>query len=160
MQIPLRDGRVVLTTDAFDQLRVRMADISDPSACACCAEECSSTLSVVVEFCDMIVEKEIAIPGQFTDISEPQAELEDGSYMYVTIEIACTPCGWTLGIGICAFCVATNQSTGESWTALIPFADEEEAGGGSCPQPGAVDLECFGLQFGIPCITTASATIS
>ncbi len=144
----------------FDETTVFLEPELSDTACKCCATSCESTLTVTVEWCGMTVTKVVAIPATAVNFGIPDATLPDGSYMYVGVEIACTPCGWQLGIGICAVCVATNQSTSDAWEALVPFANVPEAGGGYCPETGAVGLTCFGDQFGIPCVTTASASIA
>jgi hypothetical protein len=154
-KVRLRDGKVALKNGVI----YLGSDELDDRPCKCCAGECG-TLTVTVEWCGMTVTKAVAIPGVSGGFGLPDATLPDGSYMYVGTQIACTPCGWQVGIGICAVCVETNQFTGEAWEALVPFSDTPEAGGGYCPEPGAVTLTCFGDQFGIPCVTNAAATIA
>jgi hypothetical protein len=153
-KVKLRDEKVPLRGNAI----YLVEDDADLRPCKCCAAQCG-TLTVTVEWCGMTVTKVVAIPGTAADFSIPDATLPDGSYMYVSVAIGCTPCGWQLGIGICAACVATNQFTGEAWEALVPFAETPAADGGYCPG-GPVALTCFGDQFGIPCVTSATATIS
>jgi hypothetical protein len=126
--------------------------------CNCCATDCG-TLTVTVEWCGMTVTHVVPIPGSAGNFSIPDASLPDGSYMYVSVQISCTPCGWHVGVGMCAQCVSTNQFTGETWEALVPFSDTPEASGVYCPELGTVDLTCFGDQFGIPCVTTATGVI-
>lgn len=138
---------------------VRLAPSSDDRACKCCAFECEVEVTISISFCGMSVNVTMPIPG-FLNSLLSTVELPDGSFIVPSASIYCTPCGWTLDIGICAYCVETDQFASEGFTASIPFAATEETlGAGHCPESGAVELECFGEQFGIPCITTTSATI-
>lgn len=151
LKIPTRDGQIVMA-GGF----VRLNDQSDERGCKCCAASCESSLTVSVTFCGMTVTETIAIPGI---LGQGTASLPDGSYLVLSAQMSCSPCGWDLLIGVCAYCEATGQAASDGFTALIPFAAAEEAAGGYCPQTGAVALECFGLEFGIPCVTNPTATI-
>lgn len=152
LEIPTRDGAIVLADGA-----VRLNDPADDRACKCCALSCSSELTVSVSFCGMTVTETLPIPGI---LNQGIVVLPDESYLIVSAQISCTPCGWDVLVGVCAYCVATGQAASDAFTALIPFAAAAEPAGGYCPEAGAVALECFGLQFGIPCVTTATATIA
>lgn len=153
--IALQGGKVVMYGD---KVGTEQECCCGAEGCGECAESCSATVSVRVEWCGMEVEFSLPIPGSvgFTeDPDPPDAE----SYLTVSASIACGTCGWILEITVCANCAATNQFASDGFTAFIPFASTQEAGGGYCPQSGTVELECFGEQFGIPCKTTATATI-
>lgn len=154
IKVPIRDGGVVLTGEA-----VRLSFESDRRGCRCCAIECQTQLTVTVQFCGMTAVRTLPIPGVLGGFDQVEA-LPDGSFLIVSVQIGCTPCGWSLLIGVCAFCVATNQFASDAFTGKISFADTEEPGGGYCPWPGPVALTCFGTQFGIPCVVTASASIA
>ena len=157
MQISLVDERVVFVREPGFLDLVRGVLPGDESGCKCCATSCAAELELSVSFCGMTVEETIPIPGI---LGQGQANLPDGSFLILSADILCTPCGWTLGIGVCACCDATGEAASDSFTALIPFAAAEEPAGGYCPEPGPVALECFGLQFGIPCVTTPTAVVS
>lgn len=123
--------------------------------CADCDEE----VTVAVEWCDMAVSFSIPVPGAsgFVEALNPPPE----SYMIVDATISCTNCGWALMISVCAYCAETNQFASDGFTAVIPFVDVEAPPQGNyCPQSGAVTLECFGEQFGIPCKTSATASVA
>jgi hypothetical protein len=156
MKIGLKGGRVLFVDD-----RVRAGEPDDTTLCKCCAASCESEVTVSCTFCGMTAEETFSIPGILTTggpgLPDVSASLPDGSYIILSAQISCTPCGWALLIGVCAFCVATSQFSSDGFTALIPFAGAESPGG--CPEAGPVTLECFGLQFGIPCSTTTTATI-
>ena len=152
--ITFQDGKAVFHGDK----------VGSEQSCCCergcgeCAEECEGTVAIRVEWCGMEVEFNLAIPGSsgfVEDLDPPDAE----SYLIVNASIDCATCGWALSITVCASCSETNEFASDGFTALIPFAATEEAAGGYCPQSGAVALECFGEQFGIPCLTEATATI-
>jgi len=156
MEVPLRDGKVVVLIDNGGEILVRFGQSGDGVSCKCCPTECDSTLAVEVTFCGMTVSLTVPIPG-----SAGQTVIkEDESFLTVDASIACTPCGWFLGITVCAFCVETNVFASDGFVAEIPFADAEEPSGGHCPEMGPVVLECFGDQFGIPCVTAPTATIT
>lgn len=139
---------------------VKFADSEDTSLCRCCADSCSNSVTVTVTFCGITREYEVPIPGSFSEQFDLDGPGPGQSYLNVDVLIGCTPCGWMLTIGICAFCEETNQFVSEGFTALIPFAGYEEIeGGGDCPEAGPVDLICFGDQFGIPCVTVTTAVI-
>ena len=148
----LRDGKVV-ATDGLVHLREQ----GDPTACKCCASECESEVTISVSFCGMTINAtlEIADVPYFRE-----ATLPDNSYIFLWAEISCTPCGWKLNLLICAYCVSTQEAGSDAFTASVPFATSAEAGGGYCPETGAIDLTCFGDQFGIPCVTTTTASIA
>lgn len=153
------DGGIrVHAVSPFD-LRVffRERGDADDLPCKCCAADCESQLTINVTFCGMTVEETLPIPGI---LNQGIDTLPDDSFLIVSASISCGPCGWYLDIGVCAYCVATNQFASDGFTGYVPFAATPEAGGGYCPEAGAVDLTCFGDQFGIPCITTATATIA
>lgn len=145
-KIRLHDGRVFLSEDTDDR------------PCKCCAFECEAELEIEVTFCGMTLNATVQIPG-FTDFAE--VTLPDGSYILLSAQIGCGPCGWEISIGICAYCDATQVAGSDAFTASVPFAATEETfGAGHCPESGAVDLECFSEQFGIPCVTTVTASIA
>lgn len=145
-KIRLHDGRVFL------------ADDTDSRPCKCCAFECATELTIEVTFCGMTAIRTVPIPG-ILDGNQIET-LPDDSYLIVSGQISCTPCGWFVDIGICGFCESTQQAASDGFTGFIPFAATAEAGGGYCPETGAVDLTCFGEQFGIPCVTTTTAEIA
>lgn len=145
-KIRLHDGLVFLSEE------------TDGRPCKCCAFECESEVSVSVEWCGMSVAFSLPIPGSSGFVEDPTPPPD--SYLIVDAQISCTPCGWSLVIGVCAYCDETGQFASDSFTALIPFASAEEPAGGYCPEAGAVDLVCFGDQFGIPCVTTTTASIA
>lgn len=136
---------------------VFLSEETDHRPCKCCAFECEAELTVETTFCGMTVTETLPIPGI---LNQGQANLPDGSYLILSAEISCTACGWELLIGVCAYCDATGQAASDAFTASIPFSDTAEAGGGYCPDFGAVDLTCFGDQFGIPCVTNTTASIA
>lgn len=140
---------------------VWLSERGDNRPCKCCAFECDDEVTITITFCGYTETFSIPIPG-FGGIN---LDLDGGgpgeSYLIADAEISCGPCGWFLSISICAFCEETNVFASDGFTALIPFADEEETlGAGYCPESGAVDLECFGDQFGIPCVTVTTASIA
>lgn len=143
---------------------IRMGESGDERPCQCCAGECDSEVTITCDFCGMTAEETFSIPGILITggpgLPIVSASLPDGSYIILSAQISCTACGWALVIGVCAYCVSTGQASSDAFTALIPFAAAEEPGGGYCPETGPVTLECFGLQFGIPCVTTTTATIA
>jgi len=137
--------------------QVFLAEHDDGRPCKCCAFECDADLTISVSFCGMTINAtlEIADVPYFR-----QATLPDNSYIFLWAEISCTPCGWKLNLLICAYCVSTQEAGSDAFTASVPFATSAEAGGGYCPETGAIDLTCFGDQFGIPCVTTTTASIA
>jgi hypothetical protein len=137
--------------------QVFLAEHDDDRPCKCCAFECEADLTISVSFCGMTVNATLEIPGVL-DFAE--ATLPDGSYIILNAEISCTPCGWGLILGICAYCDSTEEFGSDAFTASVPFAASAEAGGGYCPETGAVALTCYGEQFGIPCVTTTTASIA
>lgn len=152
-------GRLISGKIRLHEGLVFVSEETDDRPCKCCAEECERTVTIAVSFCGMSVEFVLQIPGTSGFIQDPNPPPD--SFLLVDSQILCTACGWLLGIGVCAFCNETQQFASDTFTALIPFADSEEsAGAGYCPESGAVDLVCFGEQFGIPCITTPTATVS
>lgn len=153
LKAALRGGKVVLLGN-----KVRLGEDGDERPCKCCAAECESEVTVTVEWCGMSVTLTVPIPGSSGFVEDPDPPPD--SSLQADALISCTGCGWELVISVCAYCAATTQFASDAFTAFIPFANSEEAGGGYCPEPGAVELTCFGEQFGIPCITTVSATIA
>lgn len=149
----LQDGRVVLV----DSL-VRLGEQGDERPCKCCALECDAELTIEVTFCGMTATRTVSIPG-ILDGNQIET-LPDDSYLIVSGQISCGLCGWFVDIGVCAYCVSTNEFASDGFTALVPFAATAETGGGYCPEAGPIDLVCFGDQFGIPCVTTATAEIA
>ena len=125
--------------------------------CKCCADDCTEEVTISVSFCGMTVTETLPIPGILT---QGQANLPDGSYLIVSAQISCGPCGWYLDIGVCAYCDATQQAASDGFTAYIPFAETPADGNTYCPEAGPVTLTCFGEQFGIPCVTIPSASIA
>lgn len=144
-KIRLQDGLVFLSQAADDR------------PCKCCAFQCEADLSIQVSFCGMTLNATIEIPDI---LSFAQEDLPDGSYIILSAQISCGPCGWELSIGICAYCESTQQAASDAFTASLPFAESPEANGTYCPETGAIDLTCFGDQFGIPCVTTTTASIA
>lgn len=107
----------------------------------------------------MSVTAEVDIPG-FLNSFDSTVILPDGSFLIPSASIGCTTCGWSLSVEVCAYCAETNQFAGEGYTAKIPFAEDEAATGGYCPESGAVELICFSEQFGVPCVVPVSAVIA
>ena len=137
-------------------LQTRLDDRNLP--CKCCATSCSTQVSISVSFCGMTVTTTVPIPGV---LGFAQANLPDGSYLIVSAQIACGPCGWGLSMGVCGYCEETQEAASDGFSAAIPFAEmPQHANGTYCPQAGAVNLECFGDQFGIPCVTNPSVIIA
>ncbi len=151
-------GRSISGKIRVHEGRVFLSESTDARPCKCCAFECESELTIEVTFCGMTAVRTVPIPG-ILDGNQIET-LPDGSYLIVSASISCGPCGWALDIGVCAYCEATQQAASDGFTALIPFAATAEATGGYCPESGAVDLTCFGEQFGIPCVTTTTAEIA
>jgi hypothetical protein len=139
-------------------VRVFLAAEDDDTPCKCCASECSGEVSIEVTFCGMTVSLSLPIPGASGFVEE--ADSVPQSYLIVEASISCTGCEWLLVISVCAYCDETNQFASDGFYACIPFAEEPESGCCFCPQSGPVTLECFGEQFGIPCVTTATASIA
>jgi hypothetical protein len=129
----------------------------DDLPCKCCSFECGNDLLISLSFCGMTLNATVPIPGI---LNQAQANLPDGSYLILSAQIDCGPCGWSVLIGVCAYCEATQQAASDSFTASIPFGENPEGNGRYCPETGAVDLVCFGEQFGIPCVTTPTASIA
>jgi len=125
--------------------------------CKCCATSCPTQVSISVTFCGMTVTATVPLPGV---LGFAQETLPDDSYLIVSAQISCTPCGWFFDMGVCAYCAATQQAASDGFTAAIPFASTAKADGTYCPRTGAVTLTCFGEQFGIPCVTTPSVSIA
>ena len=136
---------------------VFLSEQTDDRPCKCCALECEAELDIEVTFCGMTLNATVQIPGILTFA---QVDLPDGSYIILSAQISCGVCGWELNIGVCAYCESTQQAASDAFIASVPFADTAEATGGYCPETGAVDLTCFGDQFGIPCVTTTTASIA
>lgn len=156
----VRDDEIWLVRDTVNDEYVRVADASDSAACKCCAFECEAELTISVSFCGMDATVTLPIPG-FLTLAEPIATLPDDSYILMGGSITCTPCGWFVDLFLCAFCVGTEEFASDGYTAFVPFSEtpEDEAALFYCPAPGNVELECFGDQFGIPCITTVTAVV-
>lgn len=125
--------------------------------CKCCATDCDLELSISVSFCGMTVNATLPIPGILGFAEET---LPDDSYLLVSATISCGPCGWFLDIGVCGYCTETQQAASDGFTAYIPFAGTPKADGTYCPEAEPVTLQCFSEQFGIPCVTDASAVIA
>lgn len=131
-------------------------------ACCCCgpcAASCDQTVTIHVEWCGMEVDITLPIPGS-SGFVEDTSPPDENSYLIVDALIGCGSCGFNLIISVCAACTDTSEFASDSFTAFIPFAATEEPEGGFCPQSGEIELVCFGDQFGFPCKTTATATIS
>lgn len=158
VKVVLRNGEVFMVRDSFDALTVRLASDGEESACKCCAFECEVEVTISVTFCGVTSTFTMPIPG-IGNFEDPLPGEED--FLLVGADITCGPCGWYLTITICGYCEETDLFVSEGYTAEIPFASSEETpGDGYCPESGEVDLECFGDQFGIPCVTTTTATIA
>lgn len=149
------DDKIPVTT-VFTGFQNELQVRESYRACYCCAESCEAELTIEVTFCGMTAIRTVPIPG-ILDGNQIET-LPDDSYLIVSAQIACTPCGWELSIGVCAYCVATGQAASDAFTATIPFGGGSPSGG-YCPLNGVIELECFGEQFGIPCVTTATAEI-
>lgn len=130
---------------------------ADDIPCKCCSDSCENEMTVSVTWCGMTVTETLPIPGV---LNQAQANLPDGSYLIVSASISCGPCGWAVSVGVCAYCEATEEAASDGFDAFVPFADQPDAGRSYCPQSGAVDLQCFGDQFGIPCVTNPTVSIS
>lgn len=142
-------------------LRIFMAErnVNDDLPCKCCAQECESEMTVSVSFCGMTVTETLAIPGI---LNQGQANLPDGSYLILSASISCGPCGWFVDIGVCAYCDATQEAASDAFTGTVPFDDTPSPPNSNtyCPELGAVNLTCFGDQFGLPCLTNPTANIA
>jgi hypothetical protein len=108
----------------------------------------------------MSVDLVVQIPGSMNgNTSKPQP---NQSFLTVDSSIACVACGWLLTITVCGYCEETNTFASDGFYATIPFSDTAEPGSNECcycPTVGVVDLCCFGEQFDLPCVTTATAEI-
>jgi hypothetical protein len=158
MDVPFRDDRVVVVLDQFGAASVRLGTQGDGVSCSCCAEECEQTVDISVSWCGMSVDFSVPVPGfagEIDSLPDP-----DESFLQVGAVISCGPCGWFLSILICAYCDETDQFVSEGFEATIPFSESLEDDGTSCPESGEVELVCFGEQFGIPCVTVPTATIT
>jgi hypothetical protein len=123
-----------------------------------CAE-CEQEVQIAVSWCGMAVAFSIQVPGSSGFVSDPDPP--ENSFLIADASIACINCGWALAVSVCAYCAETNQFASDGFSAIIPFVDVEEPPSGNyCPKSGAVDLDCFGDQFGIPCRTTVTATVA
>lgn len=144
-------------------LEIFMAErgVEDELPCKCCAQECDSELTVSVTFCGMTVTETIPIPGMIM-FPNGQANLPDGSYLILSANTSCGPCGWFVDIGVCAYCDATQEAASDAFSATVPFDDTPSPPDSNtyCPEPGPVNLTCFGDQFGLPCLTNPTATIA
>lgn len=149
-----RDGRIL----QVDSGLLRAVLPGDENGCKCCAFECAEEVTIEMSFCGMSLTAVMPIPG-FLNSFDSTVTLPDGSYLIPTASIGCTPCGWSLSVEVCAYCVETNQFAGEGYTANIPFSEEETQTGGFCPESGPVPLVCFSEQFGIPCVVPVSVVI-
>jgi len=137
---------------------VLLLERGDTRGCKCCAVECEGEVTISVTFCGVTLTFTVPIPG-IGNFEDPLPG--EDSYLLVGADITCGPCGWYLTITICGYCEETDLLVSEGFTALIPFAENEEVfGNGHCPGDGEVVLECFGDQFGIPCVTVTTATIA
>lgn len=153
-------GRLINNRIRVHDGKVFMSEEADDRPCKCCATECAAELTIEVSFCGMTVTEPILIPGILT-YPYGIATLPDGSYLIVSAEISCTACGWEVLIGVCGYCDSTGAAASDSFTAFVPFAaTAEQPPNLYCPEAGAVDLVCFGQQFGIPCVVTPTATIA
>lgn len=132
-------------------------DLQDPP-CKCCAFECGEELTVSLTFCGMTVTETIPIPGQI-EFPGGQAVLPDGSFIILGASIVCDVCHWVVNVSVCAYCDATQEFASDSFEAFVPFAASPYEFNRYCPQTGVVELECFGDQFGIPCVTAPTVSI-
>jgi hypothetical protein len=137
-----------------------LSEEADSTPCKCCAPDCETTVAVAVSFCGMSINLTVPIPGSASgNTAKPEP---DQSFLNVDASIACGTCGWLLTITVCGYCEETNIFASDGFYATIPFSDTAEPGSNECcycPTVGAVDLCCFGEQFGIPCVTTATAEV-
>lgn len=152
------DDKIPVTT-VFTGFQSELQVRESYRACYCCAFECELELTVEVMFCGMTATATLQIPG-VEPLGQGLASLPDGSYLILSAQISCTPCGWDVLIGVCGYCESTQEASSDAFTAVIPFAATQAPSGGYCPAPGQVELECFGEQFGIPCVTTTTAEIA
>lgn len=141
-----------------DPMRVFLSAAEDDTPCKCCASECDEEVSISVSFCGMSVAINLQIPGSSGFVEDPNPPPD--SYLIVEASISCTNCGWLLTITVCAFCQATSVFASDGFYAWIPFASEPKSGCCYCPATGSIELCCFGEQFGIPCVTTPTASIA
>lgn len=157
----MSSGQIRLINNAVrivnNPTRVFLSTSSGEAPCKCCASECDEEVSISVNFCEMAVDFNLPIPGFSGFVEDPDPPPD--SYLIVNAEIDCTDCGWLLLISICAFCDDTNVFASDGFYAQIPFAGTPESGCCYCPELGSVNLCCFGEQFGIPCVTTTTATV-
>ena len=124
--------------------------------CKCCATECDFQIYIVVVFCGMVAVRLLSVPG-ILDGTQIET-LPDDSYLIVSGQVSCGPCGWFLDISVCGYCTETEQAASDAFTAFIPFSATPKADGTYCPSTdAAIDLICFSEQFGIPCVTSVSA---
>lgn len=136
---------------------LRRESDTDDIPCKCCSDSCASEMTITVTFCGMTVTETLPIPGI---LNQGLVNLPDGSYLIVSAAIGCVACGWAVSVGVCAYCDATGEAASDGFDALVPFADQPQDGRFYCPESGAVDLKCFGAQFGVPCKTNPVVTIS
>lgn len=131
----------------------------DDSFCEDACDDCEQEVAITVEWCGMSVNISLPVPGSSGFVEDLDHPPE--SYLIVDATISCISCGWALSIGVCAYCAETNQFASDGFTAVVPFVNVEAPPQGNyCPQSGAVTLECFGEQFGIPCKTSATASVA
>lgn len=155
------ESKVRLHFPDINTVLVFMQDRLDPRdpPCKCCAFECGEELTVSLTFCGMTVTATIPIPGQI-EFPDGQVNLPDGSFIILGASIVCDVCHWVVNVSVCAFCDATQQFASDAFEAFVPFADTPFEFNRYCPKTGVVDLECFGDQFGIPCVTNPTASIA
>ena len=152
-------GRSISGKIRLHEGQVFLAEHDDDRPCKCCATSCATEVTVEVTFCDYTATLEVPIPGSANFNQDLDGAGPGESYLVIDAVITCTPCGWLLVVNVCGYCEDPYSFASDAWSALIPFAAAAESGGGYCPEAGAVALECFGLEFGVPCVTNTTATI-
>lgn len=153
----LLSGNRIRAVDDNGTILIALSREDDPWPCKCCAPDCETNVAVEVEFCGMSVSLTVPIPG----VASAAPLLPEG-YLIVDAAIGCGTCGWVLTISVCAYCEETGIFASDGFYSAIPFKETAEPGSNECcycPALGPVDLCCFGEQFGLPCVTDATAEI-
>lgn len=124
-----------------------------------CPEACESHVTVEVTFCNYTATLQVPIPGSASLNIDLDDDGPSSSYMIIDALIVCGCDDWLLTVSVCAYCEDTNEFASDGFSGTIQFSGNEEPNGGYCPENGPVTLECFGDQFGIPCISTVTAIV-
>lgn len=153
----LLDGQLMtLITFQGDSVLFKGDKVGSEQACCCgdggcdCPADCDPLeLSVTLTYCNMTAQVVVPVPGS------GNMQVNNGDdFLIVEASITCLPtppCGWAVDVLVCYRC--NEMMNGEGFFAVVP----QQANG--CPDTGAVDLTCFGDQFGIPCATNPTASI-